>query len=77
MWGERGGEKGGNFFEVSRKGEPVKRKEKPHLNVWFRLNDLGSSQNGQNSFIQNWCTGGCWFTLAGHAIVSTHNSFPR
>jgi hypothetical protein len=54
-----------------------KRKNPPQCLVWFRLNGLGSSQNGQNSFIQNWCTGGCWFTLAGHAIVSTHNSFPR
>jgi hypothetical protein len=28
----------------------------------WSLNDLGSSQNGQNSLIHNWCIGGCWFT---------------
>jgi hypothetical protein len=32
--------------------------------VWFRLNGLGSSQNGQISLIHNWCIGGCWFTEA-------------
>jgi hypothetical protein len=46
-----------------------KRKKKQHLNVWsglvwFRLNGLGSSQNGQNSLIHNWCIGGCWVTVA-------------
>jgi hypothetical protein len=30
--------------------------------VWFRLNGVGSSQNGQNSLIHNWCIGGCWLT---------------
>jgi hypothetical protein len=57
---------GRNFFEISGKGGPMKRKEKnpPQCLVWFRLNGLGSSQNGQNSLIHNWCIGGCWFTLA-------------
>ncbi len=60
---KRSGKKG-DFFEISGKGGPVKRKKITHLNVWFRLNGLGSSQNGQNSLIYNWCIGGCWFTQA-------------
>jgi hypothetical protein len=57
------GKKGGNFFEISRKGGPMKRKKNPiQCLVWFRLNGLGSSQNGQNILIHNWCIGGCWFT---------------
>jgi hypothetical protein len=36
--GEEGRErKRGNFFQISRKGEPVKRRKKNHLNVWFGL----------------------------------------
>jgi len=35
---EEEGGKRGNFFEISRKGWPVKRKEKKtHFNVWFGL----------------------------------------
>jgi len=48
--------RGGEIFEIYRKGGLVKKKS-PHLNVWFRLNGLGSSQNGQN---HNWCISGCW-----------------
>ncbi len=40
----RGREKRGIFFEISGKDGPVKRKKITHLNVWFRLNGLGSSQ---------------------------------
>ncbi len=29
--------KRGNFFEISRKGGPMKRKKITHLNVWFGL----------------------------------------
>jgi hypothetical protein len=36
--------------------------------VWFKLNDLSSSQNGQNSLIHNWCISGCWFTQAHHFV---------
>jgi len=41
-----------------------RKKNPPQFLVWFRLNGLGSSQNGQNSLIHNWCIGGCWFTMA-------------
>ncbi len=34
---EEEGKKGENFFEISAKGGPVKRKKKPYLNVWFGL----------------------------------------
>jgi hypothetical protein len=36
------------------------KEKKSHLNVWFRLNGLSSSQNGQNSLIHNWCTSSIW-----------------
>jgi len=67
--GRGGKRKGENFFEISaKKGEPVKRRKKqtpPQCLVWFRLNGSGSSQNGQNSLIHNWCIGGCWFSQFG------------
>ncbi len=34
---EEEGKKGGIFFEISRKGGPMKRKEITHFNVWFGL----------------------------------------
>ncbi len=62
----KGGKKRGNFFETSTKGGQWNEKKKPPFQclVWFRLNGLDSSQNGQNILIHNWCIGGCWFTQA-------------
>jgi len=72
---KRGGKRRGEFFEISAKDGLVKRKKKPppQCLIWFRLNGLGSSQNGQNSLIHNWCIGGCWFTQAmkRHLVVPT------
>jgi hypothetical protein len=45
----------GAYKMLGRKGEIKK------LPTWM---GLGSSQNDLNGFILNWCTGGCWFTLA-------------
>jgi hypothetical protein len=45
--GRGGKRKGENSFEISAKGEPVKRRKKqtpPQCLVWFRLNGSGSSQ---------------------------------
>jgi hypothetical protein len=33
----RGGKKRWDFFEISRKGGPMKRKKITHFNVWFGL----------------------------------------
>jgi hypothetical protein len=50
------------IVEEKKKEERTKEEEKKM--VWFKLNGLGSSQNGQNNLIHNWCIGGCWFTQA-------------
>ncbi len=57
---EEEGKKGRNFFETWAKGwaSEMKRNNPRQYLVWFRLNGLGSSQNGKNSLIQNWCIGG-------------------
>ncbi len=39
-----------------------RKKNPPQRLVWF--NGLGSSQNGKNGRIHNWCIGGCWVTAA-------------
>jgi hypothetical protein len=51
--------KSGIFFEISFER---KTNNPPQCLVWFRLNGLGSSQNGQNGLIHNLCIGGCSFT---------------
>jgi hypothetical protein len=57
------GEKGGLvFWNLRESWASEKKKKVTHLNVWFGLNGLGSSQNGQNSLIHNWCMSWCWFT---------------
>jgi hypothetical protein len=56
--------KGGIFLKSQERWANEKKKNPPQCLVWFRLNGLGSSQNGQNSLIHNWCIGGCWFILA-------------
>jgi hypothetical protein len=58
------GKKGGIVLKSREVWASEKKRNPPQCGVWFRLNGLGSSQNGQNSLIHNWCTGGCWFTLA-------------
>jgi hypothetical protein len=63
------GGKGGRGWFWKSKGMVSQWKEKrkktaPQWLVWFRLNGFGSSQNGQNSLIHNWCIGGCWVTVA-------------
>jgi hypothetical protein len=54
---EEEAKKGVKFFEISAKGEQVKWKKITQLIVWFHLGlkVLGSSHNGQNSLIHNWC----------------------
>ncbi len=62
------GKRRGEFFWNLREGWASEKKKITHLNVWFGLNGLGSSQN---SLIHNWCIGGCWFTKAHKLERST------
>jgi hypothetical protein len=57
--------KGGKFLKSKgRVGQWKEKNNPPHCFVRFRLIDLGSSQNGQNSLIHNWWISGCWVTAA-------------
>jgi hypothetical protein len=59
-------------------GQPKEKKHETQVKR-FGLSGLDSSQNGQNSLIHNWCTGGCWFTLAsqGEATDGTRKEGER
>jgi hypothetical protein len=60
---EEEGKKGENFWNLSEGwASEMKKSNSFQCLVWFRLNGLGSSQNSQNSLIQNWCIGSSWFT---------------
>lgn len=54
--------KGGEGFWNLKEGWVRAKEKEPHIKVWFRLTDLGSSQNFNNSLIHKWCICGCWFT---------------
>jgi hypothetical protein len=52
---EEEGKKGEIFWNLSEGwASEMKKSNSLQCLVWFRLNGLGSSQNGQNSLIQNW-----------------------
>jgi len=38
--------------------------------VWVKR--LGSSENGQNGIIHNWCNGGCWFAQGWNEPAPTN-----